>query len=152
MIELDPRIKAIEKIIKGGEVRHDRIKPALERAGLSQVDSDEVSELVRVHGYLKTRWARGKLGRGIREIVDKLGSYGRISTVESQTYEDPMILAMNLFESMDDNKTYFSKNVGFSDKKIEKIFDNYRPLGACSGYIWNDIRNQKNGDIDEMLK
>jgi hypothetical protein len=75
MIELDPRIKVVEKIIKGGEVRHDRIRPVLDRGGLSQVDSDEVSELVRIHGYLKTRWARGKLGRRIREIVDKLGSY-----------------------------------------------------------------------------
>ena len=30
--------------------------------------------------------------------MDKLGNYGRITTIESQTYEDPMILAMNLFE------------------------------------------------------
>ncbi|MCK4986039.1 MAG: serine protein kinase PrkA, partial [Desulfobacterales bacterium] len=29
--------------------------------------------------------------------LDKVGSYGKISTIESQTYEDPMILAMNLF-------------------------------------------------------
>ena len=30
--------------------------------------------------------------------LDKLGNYGKITTIESQTYEDPMILAMNLFE------------------------------------------------------
>jgi serine protein kinase len=30
--------------------------------------------------------------------MDKLGNYGRITTIESQTYEDPMILAMNLYE------------------------------------------------------
>ena len=34
--------------------------------------------------------------------MDRLGSYGKISTIESQTYEDPMILAMNLFEHLDD--------------------------------------------------
>jgi serine protein kinase len=28
--------------------------------------------------------------------LDKLGGYGKITTIESQTYEDPMILAMNL--------------------------------------------------------
>ncbi|HSM73144.1 MAG TPA: serine protein kinase PrkA, partial [Desulfobacterales bacterium] len=30
--------------------------------------------------------------------LDKIGSYGRIATIESQTYEDPAILAMNLFD------------------------------------------------------
>jgi hypothetical protein len=75
MVDRDPRIETIEKIIKRGEVRHDRIKPALERAGLSQVNSDEVSELVKVHKYIRTRWARGKLGCGVKEFVDKLGSY-----------------------------------------------------------------------------
>ncbi|MGD8521487.1 MAG: serine protein kinase PrkA, partial [Desulfobacterales bacterium] len=30
--------------------------------------------------------------------LDKLGNYGKIKAIESQTYEDPMILAMNLFE------------------------------------------------------
>ena len=75
MADHDPRIKIIEKIIKSGEVRHDRIKPALDRAGLSQVDSDEVSELVRVHKYLKTRWASGKVMREVRNLADKIGSY-----------------------------------------------------------------------------
>ena len=28
--------------------------------------------------------------------LDRLGTYGKITTIESQTYEDPMILAMNL--------------------------------------------------------
>jgi len=84
--------------------------------------------------------------------MDKLGNYGRITTIESQTYEDPVILAMNLFESTDENKTFLAKQLGFSDKKVEKLYDDYRPMGACSGYIWNDIRNLTNGKIDEMLK
>lgn len=84
--------------------------------------------------------------------MDKLGSYGRITTIESQTYEDPMILAMNLFESQDENKTFLANEIGFSDAQIEKVYENYRPLGACSGYIWNDIRNFADGKIDEMLK
>jgi serine protein kinase len=84
--------------------------------------------------------------------MDKLGHYGRIKTIESQTYEDPMILAMNLFEDTDDNKTFLAEQLSFSDKKIDQLYDNYRPLGACSGYMWNDLRNYTDGDIDEMLK
>ena len=84
--------------------------------------------------------------------MDKLGHYGRIKTIESQTYEDPMILAMNLFEDTDDNKTFLAEQFSFSDKEIEQLYDNYRPLGACSGYMWNDLRNYTDGDIDEMLK
>lgn len=84
--------------------------------------------------------------------MDKLGGYGRITTIESQTYEDPMILTMNLFEDPDENKTYLSKNAEFSDKEIELLYEDYRPLAACSGFIWNDIRNFTDGNIDEMLK
>ena len=84
--------------------------------------------------------------------VDKLGKYGKITVVESQTYEDPMILAMNLFENLDENKSYLAQLVGFSDKEIEKLYESYRPLGACSGYIWNDIRNHSGGDLEKMLQ
>ncbi len=84
--------------------------------------------------------------------LDKVGNYGKISTIESQTYEDPMILAMNLFDDSDKNKEFLAKQIGFSDKDIEKQYENYRPLGACSGYIWNDIQTNCDGNIDEMLK
>lgn len=83
--------------------------------------------------------------------MDKVGSYGRITTIESQTYEDPAILAMNLFEEPDANREFLSKEIGFEDAKIDTLFDNYRPLGACSGYIWNEIREFTDGDIKEML-
>ncbi|WP_054032637.1 serine protein kinase [Desulfatitalea tepidiphila] len=83
--------------------------------------------------------------------IDALGSYGRISTIESQTYEDPMILAMNLFDDPNENKALLARDIGFDDRAIDKIYDDYRPLGACSGYIWNDIRNYCDGDLDRML-
>ena len=83
--------------------------------------------------------------------INELGSYGRISTIESQTYEDPMILAMNLYEDPDDNKAFLSHDIGFTDRAIEKLYDDYRPLGACSGYIWNDIRAHNDGDMSKML-
>ncbi len=84
--------------------------------------------------------------------LDKLGNYGKINAIESQTYEDPMILAMNLIEDPEQNKAYLAKMIGFSDEEIEMLYENYRPLGACSGYIWNDIKNHTGGDMDAMLK
>ena len=84
--------------------------------------------------------------------MDKLGSYGRIKTIESQTYEDPMILGMNLFEDPIDTKKYLTKTIGFSKKKLDNYYADFRPLGACSSYIWNDVYNFTKGDINEMLK
>ncbi len=83
--------------------------------------------------------------------LDKFGTYGRLTSIESQTYEDPMILGMNLFDNSNDNKVFLSKEIGFSDNELEKLYADYRPLGACSGYIWNDIRNYTDGDISKML-
>ena len=84
--------------------------------------------------------------------ISKIGNYGKINFIESQTYEDPMILAMNLFDDPDENRRYLVETFGFSDEHLEKIYDDYRPLGACSGYIWNDIRNYVGEDLDKMLE
>ncbi|MEZ4528138.1 MAG: serine protein kinase PrkA [Desulfobacterales bacterium] len=84
--------------------------------------------------------------------IDQLGTYGRIRAIESQTYEDPMLLAMNLFDSQDETKTWLAREIGFTDQQLEKIYDNYRPLGACSGYIWNDIHYHCSGDIGKMME
>ena len=84
--------------------------------------------------------------------LDRIGTYGRITTIESQTYEDPMILAMNLFDLPDDNRTFLSRDIGFSDDELDAIYGNYRPLGACSGFIWNDIRTHCDADINRMLE
>ena len=84
--------------------------------------------------------------------TDKLPGYGKITTIESQTYEDPMILAMNLFETVDKNREFLSKEIGFSDKVLEKMYDDFRPLGACSDYIWKQVREHFDGNIDDMLQ
>ena len=34
--------------------------------------------------------------------LDQIGSYGAIKTIESQTYEDPMVLALNLFDTKEE--------------------------------------------------
>ena len=84
--------------------------------------------------------------------MDRIGKFGKIATIESQTYEDPMILAMNLFDDPDENRAFLASKLGFSDREIEKLYDNYRPLGACTVYMWNDIRTLTDGNIEEMLK
>jgi serine protein kinase len=84
--------------------------------------------------------------------LEQLGHYGRIQSIESQTYEDPMILAMNLFDTRDESREFLAKSVGFSDLEIETSYENYRPIGACSGYILNDIRSFCDGNIDKVLE
>lgn len=83
--------------------------------------------------------------------VDRLGSYGKLTTIESQTYEDPMVLAMNLLESRGASAGYIAKTGGLDDAAVEKLFMKYRPLGACSDYIWNQIREHCDGDVEAML-
>ncbi|MDY6822713.1 MAG: serine protein kinase PrkA [Thermodesulfobacteriota bacterium] len=84
--------------------------------------------------------------------LDRLGNYGKINSVESQTYEDPMILAMNMFEGRSTSMAWLSETGGFTDAEIEKYFEDYRPLGACSEYIWHDIRRATDGDPAKMME
>jgi serine protein kinase len=84
--------------------------------------------------------------------LDKVGSYGNIKTIESQTYEDPMVLAMNLHETRDESEKYLERRYRVASKDLERWYENYRPLGACSAYIWNDIREFTGGKLDDMLE
>ncbi len=83
--------------------------------------------------------------------MDRISGYGKLSAIESQTYEDPMILAMNLFDEADANKAFLAEKAGFTERDFDILYENYRPLGACSGYIWNDIRVFTDGKMDSML-
>lgn len=84
--------------------------------------------------------------------LDQLGHYGKISVIESQTYEDPMVLAMNVHDTPEQSRDWLARKVGFTDEQLDEIFDDYRPLGACSGYIWNDLRAHTDGKLDQMLE
>lgn len=82
--------------------------------------------------------------------LDKLGRYGKIVDIESQTYEDPMVLAMNLSDDREENMAFLRK-LGCKDAFIEKMYKSHRPLGACTYYIYNQIRDFVGGDISKVL-
>lgn len=82
--------------------------------------------------------------------LDKLGGYGNLRRVESQTFEDPIVLAMNLYESKDENKVYFEKAGATAGQIDDYFFKYYRPLGACSDYIVEEIRTYCDGDVEKM--
>ena len=84
--------------------------------------------------------------------LDAIGTYGKISAIESQTYEDPAILALNLFENRGESLSFLQETFGFTEAQIAILMENYRPLGACSQYIWNDIRTFRQGQIAQMLE
>lgn len=81
-------------------------------------------------------------------------SYGNINVIESQTSEDPMILVLNLFPPNEVEQ--FLEKQGFNGEQIAKLYQNYRPLGACSEYILKDIIDYCQGDtqkaIDEFIR
>lgn len=83
--------------------------------------------------------------------LDLIGGYGKIKSIESQTFEDPMILAMNLFEEKDQSRQWMLEH-GASDKQVEDFFKSYRPLGACSSYIFDQIKEHVSGDINKALE
>lgn len=83
--------------------------------------------------------------------LDKIGGYGKISSIESQTFEDPMILAMNLFESVEESRSYLHGK-GASSGQVEEYFKAFRTLGACTYYILEQIRAYCNNDLAKILE
>ncbi|MCL5031600.1 MAG: serine protein kinase PrkA [Bacteroidetes bacterium] len=79
----------------------------------------------------------------------ELDGYGKLRSIESQTYEDPVVLTMNLFNEIDDNKEYLSK-LGFDDPQVEHFYKNYRPLGADTEFILNDLKNYFDDNIEKV--
>ncbi len=81
--------------------------------------------------------------------LDKIGGYGKIKVIESQTYEDPMILAMNIYDEENKNRD-FLKKAGASNKQIDIFYQNYRPLGADTYFILNEIKEFIKNDLSKL--
>ncbi len=82
--------------------------------------------------------------------LHQLGKYGKLTTIESQSYEDPVILAMNIDHDRNVCRQFLGK-LGFDDKTIDRFYQDYRPLGACTQYILEDIRAFTGNDLNKML-
>jgi serine protein kinase len=67
--------------------------------------------------------------------LDRIGIYGKITTIQSQTFEDRLILATNLMPTEDESKEFLARHGGFEDSRIDEFYRNHRPLGAGSSYI-----------------
>lgn len=61
-----------------------------------------------------------------------------------------MIFAMNLFEKKQQN-IRFIQPLGVTDAQIEQFFRIYRALGSSTYYIWKQIREFCDGNINRML-
>lgn len=83
--------------------------------------------------------------------LDRVGRYGKLAMIESQTYEDPVILAMNLHRDPGAARDFLAA-FGFDGKAIDGFFANWRPLGACSEYILRDLREHTGDDVNAILK
>ncbi len=83
-------------------------------------------------------------------LDDALSYSPKLATIESQTYEDPMILAMNLFETRGQSLAYLESR-GFSTKQLDALAANYRSFGACTDYIVAQLREKYDGDPDSIL-
>lgn len=83
-------------------------------------------------------------------LNEALGYDEKVATMHSLTFEDPMMLAMNLFESSDESKKFLAKN-GFDDKKIEELYHKRRPLGASTEYLWYELMERFGGGVEKIL-
>jgi len=84
------------------------------------------------------------------KVPKEIDGYGNIRSIESQTFEDPVILLMNLYNDKEKSKEEFAK-YGFSNLEIDKFYNNYRPLGADSEFILEDIKSYFDHNYDEIL-
>ena len=82
-------------------------------------------------------------------LPQDIEGYGNIRTLESQSYEDPVILMMNLYEDQGKNREEFEK-LGFNKNTITKYYNNYRPLGADTEFILGDLINYYDGDMEKV--
>ncbi len=75
----------------------------------------------------------------------------KVAELPSLTFEDPMILTMNIFEDLDKSRTRLSK-FGFSDKNIDILYERRRPLGASTEYLWHELMARFGGDVEKCLE
>ena len=74
-----------------------------------------------------------------------------LANMESQTFEDPMILAMNLFSEKEKNIA-FLQSCGMNEEQIDCAMKKYRPLGACTEYNFTRMIEQTALSDNDILR
>lgn len=83
--------------------------------------------------------------------LDKaFGYHEKVAELPSMTFEDPMILAMNLYEDFNEGRESLAKQ-GFDGKAIEALYSSRRPLGASTEYLWRKLMDRY-GDLPKALE
>lgn len=83
--------------------------------------------------------------------LDKaLGYDPKVSVMHSLTFEDPMVLAMNLSEDLDEVREFLA-GMGFTEERIAEMLNARRPLGASTEYIWYALLDHYEGNIAQAL-
>ncbi len=80
-----------------------------------------------------------------------LGYDLKVAEMDSITFEDPMILAMNLFEDIKDSRKFLAKE-GFEDEALEALYSGRRPLGASTEYLLRKLMSKYGGDVQKVLE
>lgn len=83
-------------------------------------------------------------------LDEALGYHSKVSALESITYEDPMVLAMNLSADRGVSVKFLEK-AGFDENAIEALFERRRPLGASTEYLWHELLT-KYDDVEKCLE
>jgi serine protein kinase len=81
----------------------------------------------------------------------QLGHYGRITAIESQTYEDPMILAMNLHDDPEENRRFLLKRSGSTRAPSTSCTTTSAPWGPAAATYGTIFGLKCDGDLDKML-
>ena len=84
-------------------------------------------------------------------LDEALGYDQKIAVMHSMTFEDPMILAMNLFEDQNAAKKFLAK-AGFDDKAVEALYKRRRPLGASTEYLWHELLARFDDNVEKALE
>lgn len=74
----------------------------------------------------------------------------KVKEMPSMTFEDPMILAMNLFDDLDRSREFLAE-AGFNGAVLEALYKLRRPLGASTEYLWHELV-ARYGDVKKALE
>lgn len=84
-------------------------------------------------------------------LDDALGYDPKVAELQSATFEDPMILASNIFKDSEKSAS-FLREAGFDDDAIEAFTPRARTLGASTEYLVRKLFERYGGDVGKVLE